>query len=125
MKLTMTDQNGTLNSELAVLIQRQIGYALSRFEPRIREVNVRLSDLNGPKGGIDKHCRIMVRFRGGGSVLAEVVDVAFEPVIHRTVDRIARRVQRHCDLVLKTTAGRRAGHCREHDTRVLLTRLVG
>lgn len=97
MKLKVSSQNIPISEAVSALIERQIGYALGRFESRIREVSVRLSDLNGPKGGIDKHCKIMVKFRTGGSVMAEVTDVEFEPVVHRSVDRIARRVQRHWD----------------------------
>ena len=95
MKLKISGEHSGRRDDLEALIERQIGYALGRFEPKIREIDVRLRDLNGPKGGIDKHCRISVRFRAGGSVLADVSDVEYEPVIVRAVDRVSRRVQRY------------------------------
>ncbi len=95
MKLSASSRSGTPDKNLTALFERQVGFALGRFEPRIHSVRLRLDDVNGPKGGIDKHCRITVRLRTGGTVTAEVTDVAFEPAIHRAVERIARRVQRH------------------------------
>lgn len=99
MKLKVTSRDSSVDDRLMALIHRQIGYALARFEPRIRDINVRLSDLNGPKGGIDKHCKIMVKFRNGESVVVDVADVEFEPVIHRAVDRVAKRIQRYWSTV--------------------------
>lgn len=37
---------------------------LARFSHRIARVDIALSDQNGPRGGIDKHCRISVRMPG-------------------------------------------------------------
>ncbi|MCG8409033.1 MAG: HPF/RaiA family ribosome-associated protein [Phycisphaerales bacterium] len=116
MKLKVTSQNKAVSDDLVTLVHRQVGYALARFESRIRNISVRLSDLNGPKGGIDKHCKIMVTFRNGDSVVAEVADVEFEPVIHRAVDRVAKRVQRHWRTM--QTRARSAATIRKNETGV-------
>ena len=47
---------------------RRIHFQLSRFNGQIASVSIRLSDTNGPKGGVDKHCRVVVR----GPVLSQV-----------------------------------------------------
>ncbi|GJM24545.1 MAG: hypothetical protein DHS20C16_09600 [Phycisphaerae bacterium] len=98
MELKVSSQGDVLNPKLNALIERQVDFALSRFEQRIREVSVRFSDLNGPKGGIDKHCKIGVTLRNGESIFAEVSDSEFEPAIHRVVDRVTRRIKRHLSL---------------------------
>jgi hypothetical protein len=98
MELNISSQDQAVTGKLKQLITRQVRFALSRFESRIRDVSVHLQDLNGPKGGLDKDCRIRVRLRGGGSVLVQVTDVEFEPAIHRATDRAARVVQRRWQL---------------------------
>jgi hypothetical protein len=45
----------------------RLGFALRRFENKIRRVIVRLGDINGPKRGIDSHCSITLQLRDGGA----------------------------------------------------------
>ena len=65
---------------------------------------------------IDKRCRVVVNFRNGGSVTAAVNDVAYEPAIHRTIDRIARQVRRYCGM--EQTRSRSAAGVRKRETGV-------
>lgn len=43
---------------------------LSPFAEQIRTAKVALSDMNGPKGGLDLECRIAVKLRSKGSLYA-------------------------------------------------------
>ncbi len=45
---------------LSTYIQRRLAFALGRFGRRVERVSVRVEDTNGPKGGIDKQCRVAV-----------------------------------------------------------------
>jgi len=45
---------------LSTYIQRRLGFALGRFGRRVQRVLVCVEDTNGPKGGIDKQCRVAV-----------------------------------------------------------------
>ena len=45
---------------LSTYIQRRLVFALGRFGRRVERVLVRVEDTNGPKGGIDKRCRVAV-----------------------------------------------------------------
>ncbi len=38
--------------------------AVSRYRSAVHEVRVRLSDENGPRGGMDKRCQVQVNLRG-------------------------------------------------------------
>jgi len=42
---------------------RRLRFALGPFTPRLTKVEVRLGDVNGPRGGIDKTCAIRVLLR--------------------------------------------------------------
>ena len=87
------------------LVERRIRFALSRFEPRIASIDVRLRDINGPRGGIDQQCRLVVRLRGRyASVVVEDQDVNLESAVSRGAERAARGVARALDT---STDGRR------------------
>ncbi len=116
MKIEISSQGDVATEKLKTMLQRQIDFALGRFEQRVRDIRVRLSDLNGPKGGIDKHCKITVTLRDGETVISEVKDTEFEPVIHRAVDRAARRMKRH--LSLTQSRARAAAADRKNETGV-------
>lgn len=50
-------------------IERRLGFALRRFGDRFRSATVRVVDLNGPRGGVDKECRITLQALRGGRVV--------------------------------------------------------
>ena len=47
-----------LTEALQSYIERRLYFALGRFGRRVGRVRVRISDINGPRGGADKSCRI-------------------------------------------------------------------
>ncbi|HRX85082.1 MAG TPA: hypothetical protein P5572_08695 [Phycisphaerae bacterium] len=116
MQINVSMQGGSVGGELVELFERQVGYALGRFHPRIRAVRLRLRDLNADKGGVDKHGRITAALRDGGTLTAEVTDTAYAGVIHRCVERLARQVQRQWGEA--RTRARSAAAARKRDTGV-------
>src|SRR5690349_6983090 len=54
--------------ELRTFASTAMQSAAGRFERRITGITVTLLDLNGPRGGIDKRCRVVLRLRRGRSV---------------------------------------------------------
>lgn len=78
-------------------VERRLNFALSRFGSRITKAAVHLTDTNGPKGGIDKSCQIVVRLRGLGDVVAEVVDSEWPATIDRATARIGQNARRSLD----------------------------
>lgn len=65
MTITFTDRNQLLNQHLKQLCERRLNYSLSRFQSMIKSIEFCVSDLNGPRGGIDKKCRVRIRHRSG------------------------------------------------------------
>lgn len=78
-------------------IDRRLRFALSRFGDRIERVVVFLKDHNGPKGGIDKVCRILVKVRGCGITIAAVIDSEWIAAVDRATTRIGHTVSRELD----------------------------
>jgi ribosome-associated translation inhibitor RaiA len=75
-------------------IERRLTFALSRFGSRITKAVVSLTDTNGPKGGVDKCCRIVLRLRSMGDLVAEVTDTEWPVTVDRATARIGHNVSR-------------------------------
>jgi hypothetical protein len=93
-------------------IERRLRFALARFQGRIEKVLVFLHDHNGPRGGIDKVCRILVKTRGCGSVIVAVVDSDWIVAVDRATTRIGHSLGRHIERLREQT-----GSCRPHELR--------
>jgi ribosomal subunit interface protein len=78
-------------------VERRLQFALSRFGSKIGRIVVSLSDLNGPKGGIDKKCQIVVQMRGMSDIIADIVDTGWIVAIDRATNRISHSVSRQME----------------------------
>jgi len=83
--------------ELQRLVARRIHFALSRFTHAIREVYVTLADINGPRGGIDKTCRVRVTGPRLGSIVVEEAALDLPAALDGAVGRVARTTARTLD----------------------------
>jgi putative sigma-54 modulation protein len=85
---------GRVSAACVAHIERRLQFALARFSGHIQRAQVVLEDQNGPRGGLDKSCRIVVRLREGGDVVAEVADVNWEVAVDRATTRVGHTVAR-------------------------------
>ncbi|HLP31509.1 MAG: putative sigma 54 modulation protein/ribosomal protein [Holophagaceae bacterium] len=79
---------------LTAHIQRSLAFALSRFATRLDRVVVRFSDLNGPKGGCDKVCRVGFTLKGAGTEAVEARDLDLYSAVDQAAAKAGRRVAR-------------------------------
>ena len=73
---------------------RRIHFHLSRFGHDLTAVVVRIGDVNGPKGGLDKRCRITVRGPRLGSATLDEYSGDIWSAVHLATERVARNVGR-------------------------------
>lgn len=73
---------------------RKIALELSRYRDRLSGVTVWLEDLNGPKGGVDKRCRVRVNGPEVGQIVAESRDVDLKTALGRAISIAGRAVAR-------------------------------
>jgi ribosome-associated translation inhibitor RaiA len=92
-----------LSEALKRTIERRMAFALGRFGARVSAVTVWLSDVNGPRGGVDKACQVQVALAGGPPVRVEDRDADLYAAIARAADRVGRAVAR--DLARRREAG--------------------
>ena len=80
-------------------IERRLRFALARFTGRIGKIFVFLHDRNGPRGGVDKLCRILVKVKGCGVVVAAVADSEGVGAVDRATTRIGQSGARHVERI--------------------------
>ncbi len=84
----------SLTSALRRYAERRLHYALACCDDSILRVVMRLSDINGPRGGEDKHCHLQVVLAGLADVVIEDTQVDMYVAINRAADRAGRTVIR-------------------------------
>jgi putative sigma-54 modulation protein len=97
MELDIRAQNFRVSDKLNEHIERQLNFALDPFASWIDGVNVHLEDVNGPKGGLDKQCRILAQLKGGKTLKIEDVDTEFTLAVNRAADRLGQAISREVD----------------------------
>ncbi len=85
--------------------ERRLRFSVRRLGPRIKRLRVSVEDLNGPRGGVDKRCRIVAEISPSGNLVIEETDTQ----IHEAVDRAADRLRRSVRRELKRREARRLG----------------
>ncbi|MGE0401646.1 MAG: HPF/RaiA family ribosome-associated protein [Kofleriaceae bacterium] len=98
MKLTIRTRHLEITPETSEEIRQRLYNAFARISPWIRAVDVTIVDINGPKGGADKQCRLRVRGRSIPSIVIEHVGVdtlaTIATVAERAEQTVLRRVAR-------------------------------
>ncbi len=87
----------TVTTALAEHVRRRLGFVLTRHRDRIQRVMVRVGDENGPRGGVDKYCRIRVRLLDAPVGVVTDIGADLYATIDRAADRIGRVVVRYLD----------------------------
>jgi putative sigma-54 modulation protein len=94
MKVAMYSPCFGLTAALHEYTLRQIRNALAHTVGRVQRVSIRLRDLNGPRGGLDKRCDIHVVIDGAGQVVTTSTDSDLYAAISQAAARIGRSVSR-------------------------------
>ena len=108
MQIDIQARNFQLTNALRGHVERRLGFALSTREDHIQRINVRLSDINGPRGGEDKLCHIQVVLPHLADVVIEDTEEDLYAAIDRAADRTGRTVGRR--LTRQRDLGRTSVH---------------
>ncbi len=73
---------------------RRIHAALGRFAPRVGRIVVRISDINGVRGGVDQCCQIRAELLPKGEVVLDQVDADLFNAIDRASERMGQAFRR-------------------------------
>jgi ribosome-associated translation inhibitor RaiA len=106
MRLAIRSRGLELTDELRDHVTRRLSFTLSRISDRLRRVDVTVADINGPKGGVDKICRVRILGPGLGELVIEERDSDITVAVDVAASRAARSVLRALDL--RRLSGRRS-----------------
>jgi ribosome-associated translation inhibitor RaiA len=81
-------------TELREFAHRRVRFVLRRLGWLVPRAEVQLSDLNGPRGGIDKRCQVELKTDGAGSVVVSSVAGDWRSALDSALARAARHLLR-------------------------------
>ena len=94
MQIDIQARQFPLTGALSSHAERRLRVALTCCDDHIQRVVVRLSDINGPRGGADKRCHLQVVLTGLPDVVIEDTEADLFVAIDRATDRARRTVER-------------------------------
>ena len=94
MQIAIQTNGFEITEGLRVHVERRIRFAFDWANSSINKIAVRLSDLNGPRGGEDKRCVIQVAVSGAPDVVIEDTKSDLYVAIDRAADRAGRSLAR-------------------------------
>jgi ribosome-associated translation inhibitor RaiA len=95
MRIEIRHRGVKVTDELRNNLEQQLRRALGRFDRHIEFVGVYLRDVNGPRGGVDHRCRIVIELPRRARVIVTGTDADLRTVISEAAGRAEFAVKRH------------------------------
>jgi len=99
------DADGSHLRELSV---ERVRFALRRLTALVPWAKVQFSDVNGPRGGVDKRCQVELKTEGAGTVVIASLARDWRTALDRSLARATRVVKRGLQRSQKPVRGRTA-----------------
>ena len=79
-------------------VEQRVRAVLHRLQGQVQQARISLRDINGPRGGVDKQCQIMLTTAGYGQLVivsrADDAQGALNQALQRATHSLARLWQR-------------------------------
>lgn len=95
MQVTIHGQGVGISEPLEAHAERRVGFAVGRFRERVELVEIQLADVNGPRGGEDLECRLLVRIPGQPSVVVRATGIDAYATVDRAAAKASMAIARH------------------------------
>lgn len=94
MRLEIRSPRLRLGDALRTYVERRMRFALGRTSAALGRVVVRLADVNGPRGGEDKRCRVSLTVHPRTRVVVDELDHDIYAAVDRAAGRAGRAAAR-------------------------------
>ena len=101
MQVAIRSHGFPLTTAIEAYVQRRLRTALSHAIHHIRAVTVVLLDINGPRGGRDKVCRVRVTVKDRPVMVIDDTEDNLYLAIDRAADRAGRTTARKLAQLLR------------------------
>ena len=71
IEITMDHVDPDIAPQLRAYAERRLTFALRRFQRHVRHVRLRLTDVNGPRHGVDTRCAVTAQLTNGKRLFVE------------------------------------------------------
>jgi ribosome-associated translation inhibitor RaiA len=85
------------------LAQLRCERIMDRFNGIVQSVTIRIEDINGPRGGVDKRCALIARLADGHIINAQRTAIHCGQAIGKSLDILRSKLRR-------SYGSRKAGH---------------
>lgn len=75
---------------LRELAERRVRFAMRRMSWLVPRASVQLSDVNGPRGGVDKRCQVQLKTEGAGTVVVTSIARDWRDALESALTRASR-----------------------------------
>ncbi|AOW11656.1 hypothetical protein [Hydrogenophaga crassostreae] len=81
-------------AEWRSLVERRIRFVMRRLRSEVTRVNVRLIDVNGPRGGVDQLCQLKLDTEAHGKLVVSAIQANASAALNAALRRAARTLVR-------------------------------
>lgn len=81
-------------AQMREAVERRVRFALRRLNALVPRAEIKLDDINGPRGGPDKRCQIALRTDGAGAVVVSSVAKDWRCALDEALASAARHLLR-------------------------------
>jgi hypothetical protein len=99
------DADATPLRELSIA---RVRFALRRLKALVPRAKVQFSDVNGPRGGIDKRCQVELQTGTAGTLVIASLASDWRTALDRSLSRATRALRRSLQRSQKPARGRTA-----------------
>lgn len=88
------DSRDPQGAQLRPFAERRVRFVMRRLAWLVPRAKVQLSDLNGPRGGVDKRCQVELKTDRNGTVVVTSVARDWRTALDSALGRAARVLMR-------------------------------
>jgi hypothetical protein len=107
MQITFESRDAD-GSQLRDLSVARVRFVLRRLAACVPHAKVQFSDINGPRGGVDKRCQVELKTDAAGTVVIASLAHDWRTALDRSLTRAARVLTRSLQRSQKPVRGRTA-----------------
>lgn len=95
LNLQLRSHGFTVTAGIREHVEKRMGAALGRLKEQIGRVEVTLTDINGPRRGVDKTALVRIATHAGPEMVCGALDSDLYRLIDRASDRAGALLRRH------------------------------
>jgi hypothetical protein len=102
MKISINDKQGLLADDAVLKAHARINASFAKYSNFVKSIELTIRDINGPRGGVDKECQLLVRLRKLNDIAVTTRNESSGKALLNGIDRASRTVGRALDRRVRT-----------------------